>query len=71
MAKTVGPTDVLRRYRRWLGSQPLAERSKREYLRNVEVFCAWLGTVDDAAGAGIRSAIGWRGITPPGTSSGS
>jgi hypothetical protein len=48
MAKSAGPGHVLRRYRRWLVSQPLAERSKREYLRNVEAFCAWLTAVGDA-----------------------
>ena len=26
----------------------MAERSKREYLRNVEAFCAWLTAVGDA-----------------------
>ncbi len=26
--------------------QPLAERSKREYLRNVKAFCDWLAGVE-------------------------
>jgi site-specific recombinase XerC len=61
MAKTGGLTDVLRRYRRWLSSQPLAERSKREYLRNVEAFCAWLGTVDDGGWGGdpLSDRLAW------------
>jgi len=30
----------------------LAERSKREYLRNVALFCEWLADVDDAGWGG-------------------
>jgi site-specific recombinase XerC len=52
MAKRVGREDALRRYRRWLGSQPLAERSKREYLRNVEAFCSWLAGAADGGWGG-------------------
>ena len=33
-------------YARWLAGQPLAERSKREYLRNVKLFCDWLAGVE-------------------------
>jgi len=47
MVERVGRENVLGRYRRWLSSQPLAERSKREYLRNVEAFCSWLAVVAD------------------------
>jgi len=31
---------------------PLAERSKREYARNVEAFCDWLAEVDNEGWGG-------------------
>ena len=43
MSGRVEPAEAVERYRRWLASVPLAERSKREYARNVESFCDWLG----------------------------
>jgi hypothetical protein len=43
---------VIGRYRRWLASVPLAERSKREYARNVEAFCDWLAEVDNEGWGG-------------------
>lgn len=46
MSGMVDPAETVERYRRWLASVPLAERSKREYARNVEAFCAWLAEVD-------------------------
>jgi hypothetical protein len=46
MSGRVEPAEVVERYRRWLASVPLAERSKREYARNVEAFCGWLAEVD-------------------------
>ncbi|MGA2929825.1 MAG: hypothetical protein ABSG43_28335 [Solirubrobacteraceae bacterium] len=46
MSGRVEPAEVVDRYRRWLVSVPLAERSKREYARNVEAFCDWLAEVD-------------------------
>jgi integrase/recombinase XerC len=52
MARPVKPEQALRRYEQWLSSQPLAERSKREYLRNVRVFCAWLAEADDGGWGG-------------------
>ena len=52
MARLVKPEQALRRYARWLSSQPLAERSKREYLRNVEAFCAWLADAGDGGWGG-------------------
>jgi hypothetical protein len=46
MSGRVEPREVVERYRRWLVSVPLAERSKREYARNVEAFCDWSAEVD-------------------------
>lgn len=34
----------------WLARQPLAERSGREYLRNVRAFCVWLDSTPERAG---------------------
>lgn len=45
MSGRVEPADAVERYRRWLVAVPLAERSKREYARNVEAFCGWLASV--------------------------
>jgi hypothetical protein len=42
MPGRVEPAEAVDRYRRWLASVPLAERSKREYGRNAEAFCGWL-----------------------------
>ncbi len=42
MSGRVEPAEAVDRYRRWLASVPLAERSKRDYARNVEAFCGWL-----------------------------
>lgn len=47
MSGRVEPAEAVDRYRRWLASVPLAERSKREYVRNVEAFCDWLAEVDN------------------------
>lgn len=46
----------------WLERQPLAERTKSEYRRNVRVFPDWLTTGGPGWDA-IRSATGWRAIT--------
>jgi integrase/recombinase XerC len=37
-------------FERGLAGRPLAERSRREYARNVRVYCAWLATTPDRAG---------------------
>ena len=34
-------------FERWLERQPLAERTKSEYRRNVLVFLAWLAAAGD------------------------
>jgi len=52
MSGRVEPAEVVERYRRWLASVPLAERSKREYARNVEAFCGWLAEVDSEGWGG-------------------
>ena len=36
------PFEALAGYERWLSGLPLAERTRREYLRWVRVFCGWL-----------------------------
>ena len=52
MSGRVEPAEAVDRYRRWLASVPLAERSKREYARNVEAFCDWLAEVDNEGWGG-------------------
>ncbi len=52
MSGRVEPAEAVERYRRWLASVPLAERSKREYVRNVEAFCDWLAEVDNEGWGG-------------------
>jgi hypothetical protein len=34
-------------FERWLEHQPLAERTKSEYRRNVRVFLNWLAAAGD------------------------
>ena len=36
------PFEALAGYERWLSGLPLAERTRREYLRWVRLFCGWL-----------------------------
>lgn len=47
MAGWVDPEEAAASFERWLGGQPLAERSRREYARNVRAFCAWLAATPD------------------------
>jgi site-specific recombinase XerD len=37
-------------FERWLAGRPLAERSRREYARNVRAYCAWLAETPDREG---------------------
>lgn len=37
-------------FERWLAGRPLAERSRREYARNVRAYCAWLAVTPDRDG---------------------
>jgi hypothetical protein len=37
-------------FERWLAGRPLADRSRREYARNVRAYCAWLAETPDRDG---------------------
>ena len=50
MSDDVELADVPALFERWLAGRPLAERSRREYARNVRVFCTWLADTPDRAG---------------------
>lgn len=47
---TVELADVPQLFERWLAGRPLADRSRREYARNVRVYCAWLAETCDREG---------------------
>lgn len=40
-------TEVPALFERWLAGRPLADRSRREYARNVRVYCSWLAETPD------------------------
>jgi len=42
--------EVPERFERWLAGRPLAERSRREYARNVRAYCVWLSVTPDRDG---------------------
>jgi site-specific recombinase XerD len=44
------PGDVPELFERWLAGRPLAERSRREYARNVRAYCLWLAVTADREG---------------------
>ena len=46
------PSEALAGYERWLSGLPLAERTRREYLRWVRLFCGWLTDGVDAQAVG-------------------
>jgi len=50
MSDDVELADVPALFERWLAGRPLAERSRREYARNVRAFCGWLADTPDRAG---------------------
>ena len=50
MTDDVELADVPALFERWLAGRPLAERSRREYARNVRAYCAWLVDTPDRAG---------------------
>jgi site-specific recombinase XerD len=50
MEGSVAVSEVPERFERWLAGRPLAERSRREYARNVRAFCAWLQVTPDGEG---------------------
>lgn len=37
-------------FERWLAGRPLADRSRREYARNVRAYCSWLAETPDRDG---------------------
>jgi integrase/recombinase XerC len=50
MSDALELTEVPQLFERWLADRPLADRSRREYARNVCAYCAWLATTPDRAG---------------------
>jgi integrase/recombinase XerC len=50
MSDPVALVDVPAVFERWLAGRPLADRSRREYARNVRAFCAWLAVTPDRGG---------------------
>ena len=47
MSDVVELVEVPELFERWLAGRPLADRSRREYARNVRAYCAWLGETPD------------------------
>ena len=50
MTDVIELADVPERFERWLAGRPLAQRSRREYARNVRAYCAWLAVTPDRDG---------------------
>ncbi len=50
MSDATDLAEVPERFERWLSGRPLAQRSRREYARNVRAFCTWLGETPDRDG---------------------
>ncbi len=50
MSDPIDLAGVPERFKRWLAGRPLAERSRREYARNVRAYCVWLATTPDREG---------------------
>jgi integrase/recombinase XerC len=50
MSDAVELAEVPERFERWLAGRPLAERSRREYARNVRAYCEWLAETPDRGG---------------------
>jgi len=50
MSDAVELAEVPQLFERWLAGRPLAERSRREYARNVRAYCAWLAATPDRDG---------------------
>lgn len=42
MSDALELADVPQLFERWLAGRPLADRSRREYARDVRAYCAWL-----------------------------
>ncbi|MCA1680497.1 MAG: tyrosine-type recombinase/integrase [Actinobacteria bacterium] len=47
MSNAVELSEVPALFERWLAGRPLADRSRREYARNVRGYCAWLAETPD------------------------
>ena len=54
------PSDALAGYERWVSGLPLAERTRREYLRWVRVFCGWLADGIDRQAVGADPLVDRR-----------
>ena len=54
------PVDALAGYERWLAGLPLAERTRREYLRWARLFCGWLDDGMDARSVGADPLVDRR-----------
>jgi integrase/recombinase XerC len=50
MCDAVELTEVPALFERWLAGRPLADRSRREYARNVRVYCSWRAETPDRDG---------------------
>ena len=50
MSDVVELAEVPELFERWLAGRPLAERSRREYARNVRAYCTWLAERPDRDG---------------------
>jgi hypothetical protein len=54
MSDPVEFADVPALFERWLAGLPLAERSRREYARNVRAYCAARKAVQNPAGVSVQ-----------------
>lgn len=50
MSDAIDLADVPGRFEDWLAGRPLADRSRREYARNVRAYCVWLAETPDRDG---------------------
>lgn len=50
MSDAVELAEVPQLFEHWLAGRPLADRSRREYARNVRAYCAWLAATPDRDG---------------------
>jgi hypothetical protein len=50
LSDVVELAEVPELFERWLAGRPLADRSRREYARNVRAYCEWLAETPDRHG---------------------
>jgi integrase/recombinase XerC len=50
MSPRVDLAEVPELFEAWLAGRPLADRSRREYARNVRAYCGWLAVTPDGDG---------------------